>query len=182
MNKLRDLFYRLMERVGRLFVRFKRPVQGRFIAGVCHSLAQQFNLDLMFIRLAFLLLIFASGIGFIIYGLLWFLFPSEESDVVIDPATVGFYRGIGAKFKRVSVELKDSLKRSKDIWEQENDERWPLPFSKRWWALAIFSLGVFVLLTSLNLFFWITPIRLMAVLMMILGVGLLIGFSARDDS
>lgn len=47
----------------------------RFIAGVCSGLAHYIGMEVVWVRVAFFLLAFASGIGFAIYLLLWFIMP-----------------------------------------------------------------------------------------------------------
>lgn len=47
----------------------------RVIAGVCGGLADYLNVDAVFIRLAFALLLFASGVGLPIYLVLWIVMP-----------------------------------------------------------------------------------------------------------
>lgn len=49
----------------------------RMIAGVCGGLAAYLNIDSVLVRLAFIILFFASGIGFPIYLILWVIMPSE---------------------------------------------------------------------------------------------------------
>ncbi|MCP4426766.1 MAG: PspC domain-containing protein [Chloroflexi bacterium] len=49
----------------------------RMIAGVCGGLAAYLNIDSVLVRLAFVILLFASGIGFPIYLILWVIMPSE---------------------------------------------------------------------------------------------------------
>lgn len=52
-----------------------RHENDRFIAGVCSGLAHYLGIEVTWVRLAFFLLAFASGIGFAIYLLLWFVMP-----------------------------------------------------------------------------------------------------------
>ena len=49
----------------------------KIIAGVCGGLATYINIDSVFIRLAFLVLIFASGVGLPIYLILWVIMPQD---------------------------------------------------------------------------------------------------------
>jgi len=56
--------------------RFSRPDDGRLVAGVSGGLARGFGLDVTVIRLAFLLLCLAGGVGAVIYGGLWLALPS----------------------------------------------------------------------------------------------------------
>lgn len=51
----------------------------RMIAGVCGGLASYLGIDSVLVRLAFVVLIFASGIGFPIYFILWIIMPTETA-------------------------------------------------------------------------------------------------------
>lgn len=62
-----------------LETRLMRSESDRMISGVCGGIAAYLGIDSVFVRLAFLLLIFASGIGLILYVALMILMPSESS-------------------------------------------------------------------------------------------------------
>lgn len=49
----------------------------QIIAGVCGGLAAYIGIDSVFIRLAFLVLLFASGIGLPLYLILWVIMPAD---------------------------------------------------------------------------------------------------------
>lgn len=51
----------------------------RIIAGVCGGLAEYFNVDSTFVRLIFLVLIFADGIGVLLYLALMIFVPEQPS-------------------------------------------------------------------------------------------------------
>jgi phage shock protein C len=59
----------------------------KMIAGVCGGLAEYLSIDPVFVRLAFVILLFASGIGFPIYLILWIVMPRRAtvgaSDAVV---------------------------------------------------------------------------------------------------
>lgn len=56
-----------------------RSESDRFFAGVCGGIAAYLGVDSVFVRLAFVLLAFASGIGVILYVILMFIMPSEAN-------------------------------------------------------------------------------------------------------
>jgi phage shock protein C len=57
--------------------RLMRSTSDRILAGVCGGLASYLGIDTILVRLAFLLLIPASGLGPLIYLILWLLMPEE---------------------------------------------------------------------------------------------------------
>ena len=58
--------------------RLMRSETDRMIAGVCGGLADYLNVDPVFVRLAFVVLLLASGIGLAIYTLLWIILPTPS--------------------------------------------------------------------------------------------------------
>lgn len=60
-------------------VRLTRSESDKIIAGVCGGLAAYLDLDPVLVRLAFVVLLFASGIGLPIYIILWIIMPNSET-------------------------------------------------------------------------------------------------------
>lgn len=59
--------------------RLVRPKQGRVIAGVALGLANYFNVDVVFVRLLWVLLFLPGGLpGIIPYIVCWIVIPSEK--------------------------------------------------------------------------------------------------------
>ncbi len=54
-----------------------RNPNGQMIAGVCSGLADYLNLDLVIVRLIFVLLFFFGGNGILVYVILWILMPQK---------------------------------------------------------------------------------------------------------
>lgn len=63
--------------------RLYRLTDDKKIAGVCAGLGEYFDLDPVFFRLFFLVLVFFGGIGFVAYAAAWFLVP--RSDAASEP-------------------------------------------------------------------------------------------------
>lgn len=49
----------------------------RIIGGVCAGLAERFHVDALWVRVAFLVLIFIQGIGVFLYIVLWLVMPER---------------------------------------------------------------------------------------------------------
>src|SRR5216684_6419618 len=49
----------------------------RILGGVCAGLAERFHLDPLWVRLAFLLLVFFQGAGLFVYVVLWLVMPER---------------------------------------------------------------------------------------------------------
>jgi phage shock protein C len=57
--------------------RLMRDTQNGKIAGVCAGLAHYFDVDVVLVRLIFLVLAFSTGIGFIAYIIAWIVMPKD---------------------------------------------------------------------------------------------------------
>jgi phage shock protein PspC (stress-responsive transcriptional regulator) len=57
------------------FPGFYRDTRNKFIGGVCSGLGLRFDIDPLWIRLAFLVSLFLGGTGLLVYLILWFLVP-----------------------------------------------------------------------------------------------------------
>jgi len=67
--------------------RLVRSRKDRMIAGVCGGLGDYLEIDPLWIRLFFVLLLFATGSGLLLYLILWILIP-EEGKVYTSPKEV----------------------------------------------------------------------------------------------
>jgi len=67
-----------------------RSQTDKIIAGVCGGIANQLEVDPVFVRIGFLILLFASGIGFPIYMILWIVMPEngDGDEFIADPAAL----------------------------------------------------------------------------------------------
>ena len=59
--------------------RLTRSESDKMIAGVCGGISSYIGVDSALVRLAFVILLFASGIGFPIYLILWFIMPARQN-------------------------------------------------------------------------------------------------------
>jgi phage shock protein PspC (stress-responsive transcriptional regulator) len=58
--------------------RLVRPESGRVLAGVCSGLAQWVGLDVSLMRVIFIILGVLTGMGLLVYLVLWVVIPSES--------------------------------------------------------------------------------------------------------
>jgi phage shock protein C len=68
----------------------------RVIGGVCAGLADNFHVDPIWVRLAFVLLAFAQGIGVLLYVILWIVMPERGRP----PSTHKALNSIAADLRR----------------------------------------------------------------------------------
>jgi phage shock protein PspC (stress-responsive transcriptional regulator) len=58
--------------------KLERNEAGRIIAGVCSGIATYLDIDPLWVRLLFVVLTFASGMGLVIYVVLWLIMPQAD--------------------------------------------------------------------------------------------------------
>ena len=58
--------------------RLIRTLQDRIIGGVCGGLARYLNIEVVLVRLFFVVFTLVGGIGPLVYIILWIIVPSEE--------------------------------------------------------------------------------------------------------
>lgn len=62
--------------------RLSRSNSDKIVAGVCGGLAEYLEIDPIWVRLAFVVLFFASGIGLPIYIILWIIMPEQNGQEI----------------------------------------------------------------------------------------------------
>ena len=84
-------------------VKLYRNVSDRMVGGVCGGLGVFLNIDPLFIRLLFVLLLFGTDFGFILYLLLWILIPEEGK-------SYGFKEeSFGTKFRSMGEDIQGAV-------------------------------------------------------------------------
>lgn len=61
--------------------RLYKTDEGSVLGGVCKGISEIYNLDVSIVRLITLLLLFAAGVPFIVYIVMWIVLP-DKKDVV----------------------------------------------------------------------------------------------------
>lgn len=63
-----------------------RPVEGRWVAGVCVGLAGHLRVPVWVVRVAFVVLAFSGGIGIVLYAAFWAVLPLDTEGTEVDAA------------------------------------------------------------------------------------------------
>jgi phage shock protein PspC (stress-responsive transcriptional regulator) len=88
-----------------------RDLDNNIIGGVCSGIASYFNVDPVWIRLAFIILLFFDGIGFLAYLVMWIAIPvarttSQKLQMKGQPVTI---ENIQQSVKKEFIKVKDNL-------------------------------------------------------------------------
>lgn len=60
--------------------RLFRSRKDRILGGVCGGMGNYFNLDPVLVRVIWVVLLFAAGVGFLAYILSWIIIPEEPAN------------------------------------------------------------------------------------------------------
>ncbi|PHQ57347.1 MAG: transcriptional regulator [Lutibacter sp.] len=92
-----------------------RDTDDKFLGGVCSGLAHYLGIDIIWMRIIWLILLFFFGTGVLIYILLWILVPAAETTAEKlqmrgEPVNISnIERKIREEFKDVSSKVKDGV-------------------------------------------------------------------------
>jgi phage shock protein PspC (stress-responsive transcriptional regulator) len=75
----------------------------RILGGVCSGLAEGFHVEVLWVRLAFVVLAFINGVGLLLYVVLWVLMPERAG---YRPSGQNAFESMAADVKRAWVDLK----------------------------------------------------------------------------
>ena len=137
-------------------IKLYRSNSDRMIGGVCGGLGTFLNIDPIFVRLLFVLLLFGSEFGFILYLLLWIIIPEEGK-------AYGFKdNSLGEKVKSMGDDIQQAVTQ-------------PHPQAGIIMGVGLIVIGCFLFLDRLNLSWmnWINLDILWPILLIVGGVILL---------
>jgi phage shock protein PspC (stress-responsive transcriptional regulator) len=78
----------------------------RILGGVCSGLAEGFHVEVLWVRVAFVVLAFINGVGLLLYIVLWVLMPERAG---YRPAGQNAFESMRADIKRAWADLKNQF-------------------------------------------------------------------------
>ena len=158
----------------------ERVRSGRLVAGVITGISRYFQIDVTLLRLAFLLLVLASGLGLLIYGVLWLALPEGGSGPW--PRHERFRDQVRGRLAVVGDDIRGSVASARAGWHRLDQAPWPLPVSRWWIGVGLSAGGLLLMLASLGFFAWLTTTRALALAAIVVGSAVLCTLSpARTD-
>jgi len=155
--------------------RLHRSQTDRMIWGVCGGLAKYFDIDPTIIRIIFVVLIFANGLGILAYIILAIVVPLEGSKATEPKDAI---KENVAEIKQTATELGQEIRATFAGEEAKPEEATEVSRRRRnFFGIILIVLGVLFLMGSLNLFAWFKWSYLWPLILV--AVGLIIIFSAR---
>ncbi len=154
-----------------------RSRRDRMIAGVCGGLGEYLVVDPVWIRLFFLLMLFATGFGFWAYLILWLIMPEEGRQPETPSDTVqANVQDMAERARDFGQSVQRGLRgnRSAPGEPVEGGTGEPTP-GMVIVGLAFIALGGFLLAETLGLFAWLNLGKFLWPLLIIgIGVALLV--------
>ena len=155
--------------------RLYRSRSDRMIWGVCGGLAKYFDMDPTIIRIIFVLLILANGVGILAYIIMAIVVPLEGSKSTVPKETI---KENFAEMKGTATELGHEIRSTFAGEGPEPEESSKIQQRRRnFFGIILIVLGVLFLLGSFNLFDWVKWSYLWPIA--IIAVGLIIIFGGR---
>lgn len=145
-----------------------RSETDKMVAGVCGGLAAYLNVDSVLVRFAFLMLVFASGIGLPLYFILMILMPSENNIMNANHSDSEMEDGI-----KINKEDIANLKSNDRSAGAPSQSQGPIVF-----AIVLILIGFYLLAQNMGILGWINVSWLGPLL--IIGIGLYVIFRRRQ--
>lgn len=162
--------------------RLYRSQRERIIGGVAGGLGEYFGIDPVWVRLAFVLLTFASGFGLVAYLVLWVIVPRESSQAAAREAVKENIEDIKQDLKQAETGLREALGRRGEgqtpvagkgaVAEKPGRSAYLV-------GLLLIILGVVLLISNLATFWWFNWGRFWPILLILAGVVVLLARRGR---
>ena len=155
--------------------RLYRSQTDRMIWGVCGGLAKYFEMDPTIIRIIFVVLIFANGVGILAYIIMAIVVPLQGSKATAPKETI---KENVEEIKSTATELGREIRSTFAGEETKPEEASEISHRRRnFFGIILIVLGLLFLMSSLDLFAWFRWSYLWPLILV--AVGLVIIFSAR---
>lgn len=138
--------------------RLYRSRGDKVFGGVCGGLAKYFNLDVVIVRIIFVVSALIWGLSFVLYLVLWIAVPPEP-----------------VKFGASSEVTSGSAEEEKTGKERVKSKR-----SREIFAIVLIVLGIFITLN--NMFVWFTGRFYFPIILILIGLLILLYSSKKENN
>jgi len=108
--------------------RLYRDTERKMIGGICSGLAAYFNIDPVWVRIIFIVLVFISGTGLLVYLILWLAVPeartaAEKLEMRGEPVTVSnIERSVSDEMHELKDKFKGYASKARTTYQREKKE------------------------------------------------------------
>jgi phage shock protein PspC (stress-responsive transcriptional regulator) len=136
------------------------------LGGVCAGLGRYLGIDPTIIRLFFVILVLASGSGFLVYFLLWIIIPRDDQ---LEGASTSGPHDFGDRARQVGEEFGEAVRRRD-------------PNTGKFIGFALVAAGIVFLIDNLHLpwLVWLRGEFIWPALLIFGGVALLVRALRKD--
>ena len=146
-----------------------RDTENAYVGGVSSGLGHYFGIDPLWIRLAWVILLFGFGTGFLLYILLWILMPAAQTTA--DKLAMS---GKPINITNIEQKVKEGFSNVKDSIEDVADKVKNQDYSKASNKIKSSSRSFFDALGSIIMFFFKVVAKFIGVILIIVGASTLI--------
>lgn len=147
--------------------RLYRSRNDRMIWGVCGGLAEYFAIDPTLMRLIFVLLIFAGGIGIIAYIVLAIVTPMESSQTSEPRETI---KQNVQEMKETAESIGEDIRTTFDKKSDTSKEPEKVPYQGAGYILGLIVLVIGIVLLLSNIFNWFHWAIFWPVILIVIGI------------
>jgi phage shock protein C len=142
----------------------------KVILGVCGGIAEYFKVDPVIVRLAFVVLILLDGVGIWLYIILAIIMPeAEQADLPQKDI-------IEKNIEGMTEQVKGAIERMDDEDEKPAQKK---SENTTWLGVILILLGAYFLLNGFHLLSWVRSDLFWALLLILIGIGLLFKRAVR---
>jgi phage shock protein C len=142
----------------------------KVILGVCGGIAEYFKVDPVIVRLAFVVLILLDGVGIWLYIILAIIMPeAEQADLPQKDI-------IEKNIEGMTEQVKGAIERMDDEDEKPAQKK---SENTTWLGVILILLGAYFLLNSFHFLSWVRSDLFWALLLILIGIGLLFKRAVR---
>ncbi|MDU8886523.1 PspC domain-containing protein [Yeosuana sp. MJ-SS3] len=146
-----------------------RDTENAYVGGVSSGLGHYFDIDPLWIRLAWVILMFGFGTGFLIYILLWILMPAAQTTA--DKLAMS---GKPVNITNIEQKVKEGFGNVKDSIEDAAEKIKNQDYSKAGNKIKSSSRSFFDALGNIIMFFFKVIAKFIGVILIIVGASTLI--------
>jgi phage shock protein C len=138
------------------------------IWGVCGGIAEYFKVDPVIVRLAFVVLVLINGVGILLYIILAIIMPdAEQADLPQKDI-------IEKNIEEMTEQVKGAIGKMEDKTPAQKKTE-----NTIWLGVILILLGTYFLLNSFHLLSWVRSDVFWALLLILIGTGLLVKRAVR---
>lgn len=139
-----------------------RSEEDKIIAGICGGLGEFFAIDPVIMRILFVVLALADGIGILVYVIMWLIVPTQTSTSANPTDTINENaKQMGEEIETFAHKLEEKIQNQESEQDTTNETNW--------FGIALVVIGIWFLLENFGFGLHINLGRLWPVILIAAG-------------